>query len=159
MKVVVLLSLFTCLLSFDIPKIIWAYWNDDVETAPVVTRMCVDNIRHYINGTGWQFIIVNQHTIKDHITEMDRFNSLIAHSKEEITVVKKADILRLFLIKEHGGVWMDINTMLIGDMKWLEQIESNTEVLIHSNVDHEQARRIAVNCALLAVGVWEVGPC
>lgn len=32
---------------------------------------------------------------------------------------KKADYLRLTLIQEHGGVWMDINTMLVGDMGWL----------------------------------------
>jgi hypothetical protein len=48
---------FLCLFnlaSAAFPKIVWVYWSSGFEDAPDVTKMCLKNMHHYLDGTGWE---------------------------------------------------------------------------------------------------------
>lgn len=41
------------------PKILWAYWNDPIESAPLLVRLCADLMRHYTDLNHWELRIVS----------------------------------------------------------------------------------------------------
>ena len=43
-----------------------------------------------------------------------------ASNKYKLQTQNEADIMRLFLIYENGGMWVDTNTVLLRDLKWVE---------------------------------------
>lgn len=45
----------------------------------------------------------------------------------------KADLLRLYLLKEHGGVWLDISIILKENLNWLDNLLNNPKIL-HRNI-------------------------
>lgn len=81
MRVALLWALLCWVKAFDVPKVLWAYWNEDLQNAPLVTRMCVENIQHYLNNTGWKLVIINEHTIPDYVGNMSRFYHLMNNSR------------------------------------------------------------------------------
>lgn len=41
----------------------------------------------------------------------------------------RADLIRLFILQEHGGVWIDANSILLEDMSWITNLPSNPYVI------------------------------
>lgn len=35
------------------PKILWIFWNEDLEHAHFFTRMCINNMHHYAKESNW----------------------------------------------------------------------------------------------------------
>jgi hypothetical protein len=48
---------------------------------------------------------------------------MIETSQYNIEVMHFADILRIFLIHEHGGMWIDANSFFLGDLSWMTRLE------------------------------------
>ena len=51
------------------PHKMWIYWNDpNLTNAPLFTQLCINNIRHYAEGSGWELVIINNDNIGSYIT-------------------------------------------------------------------------------------------
>jgi hypothetical protein len=35
------------------PKILWTYWSSDLRNAPIFTIICINNLIHYAEVSGW----------------------------------------------------------------------------------------------------------
>jgi mannosyltransferase OCH1-like enzyme len=95
-----------------IPKIIWMYWDD--ERLPVLIGKCheiatrsnpdfIVNLLH--PGNIWQFI-------------PDMPDGL-----QRLAVQKQADWFRLYLLRAHGGIWMDASIILLRGLEWVLHIQ------------------------------------
>lgn len=40
----------------------------------------------------------------------------------------RADILRLHLIYENGGMWLDTNSIFLNDFSWIENIDKQIDI-------------------------------
>lgn len=67
----------------------------------------------------------------------DRYYNLLKESKCEMYVQKKADILRMFLMLEFGGVWFDISTIMVQDLSWLDDLKSQNGI-VNKRGEHPQ---------------------
>jgi len=84
----------------SIPKTIWIYWAQGEAEAPHVVQRCLES--WYTRNPGWELRVLDEESA----------NALIDLSDvpEGLPRRFKADVLRLRLLKEFGGVWTDATT-------------------------------------------------
>jgi hypothetical protein len=57
------------LTSQGFPKILWTYWDSDYASASTMTQICINNMRHYAEVSGWEFRFVTAANLTDFLTE------------------------------------------------------------------------------------------
>jgi hypothetical protein len=86
--------------ALDIPKRIWLLWNQGIDHAPLVARLCVESwVRH---NPDWDVTILNGETLchwADPVLCQPKAQSLVP--------VRLNELARLSLLARHGGVWAD----------------------------------------------------
>lgn len=85
-------------------KIIWTCWFQGRHAAPEVVRKCIDSWE--AENPGWELRCLDAHTVTHYV-------DLSAHvdlERQTITAASLSDILRLLLLNEYGGVWVDATT-------------------------------------------------
>ncbi len=81
----------------NLPRIIWIYWHQGAEAAPMIVRHCIESWRTY--NPGWEVRVLDAESVAE-ICDMSDFPAgQVRHTF--------ADVLRLRLLKTHGGVWAD----------------------------------------------------
>lgn len=85
----------------DFPRIVWMYWHQGWHQAPYLVKKCFESWKKH--HPEWQVIALDKHTIYKHIDPVDvteeKFNNM--------PVKKRANLLRIKLLIEYGGVWAD----------------------------------------------------
>lgn len=112
MKIIILIFITLLLLylikkesstDYILPKIVWSHWDTD-ELPPLIEKIHNRNKRIL---KGWDVRLVKTSAFLKQCDPnelpKDFFDSSPAH---------KSDFIRLWLLKKHGGVWMDISTYL-----------------------------------------------
>jgi hypothetical protein len=97
---------------------IWLYWeNKGDQPEPEMVRRSKEIFRQYEN-----VIILNNTNIEAYIT------GLVDCSRLEF-VAQKVDYYRAKLLYEYGGIWIDMDAILLDDMAdlWTQFINSNYE--------------------------------
>jgi hypothetical protein len=93
--------------NYNLPKIIWAYWNDK-NTIPI----CIQNILK--NNTSvikeWKINFLTDEALSEYIPNED------LPSFKDVKVVQKSDWIRLYLLEKYGGCWLDAG-IIINDEK------------------------------------------
>jgi hypothetical protein len=82
-----------------IPRTIWMFW-DKIEI-PIDIQNIIDHNKKVL--TDWEIIILNNNTIHDYIKEFPKKYNSISR------IQQKSDWIRLYLLKNYGGVWSDIS--------------------------------------------------
>ena len=113
--------------SYVMPKIIWAFWNDDT-MPPLIEKITNYNKKNLI---GWEYRILHDSTIHKYIPSFPpgyESLSIPAH---------KADWIRLYLLKKYGGVWLDasliVNDGAALDTLYQESISKKSQFTGFSN--------------------------
>ena len=88
--------------------IIWLFWYQGIENAPLLVKKCVESIERECND--YKIIIIS----KDNIDEYYQTPSYIKEKLEnnQITLTHFSDILRMNLLSKYGGYWMDATIYL-----------------------------------------------
>jgi hypothetical protein len=86
-------------------KNIFLLWLQGWENASWLNKQVAESWE--INNPEWTVHYIDLHNLKDYVTDID----YIYDETKEITPQAKSDIIRLSLLKNHGGVWADA-TML-----------------------------------------------
>lgn len=93
-------------------KILWSYWEGDMDN---LTKKCIDSWYKYIPNE-WEIIIINNSNIHNFsIIKLYRFN--------ELSHTTKSDVIRLSLLYNYGGLWIDASVLLTTHLNWLLQYE------------------------------------
>jgi hypothetical protein len=125
---ILLATLLICLQGADtfygIPKVLWTFWDSGFDSARLFTKMCINNMAHFSSMSGWQFHFLSNHNYTQFISEQsrNRLDMMYATSKHKIWKQNWADLMRLFLIYENGGMWVDTNSFFLGNFSWIENI-------------------------------------
>lgn len=82
-------------------KIIWSIWFQGRQSAPFVVRECLESWER--KNPGWELRCLDASTVLEYIP-LDDFIDL---NKRVITFASLSDIIRILLLREYGGVWVD----------------------------------------------------
>ena len=85
-------------------KIIWTCWFQGRDCAPEVVRKCLQSWED--RNPEWDFRCLDADTIAKYL-DLDAYVDL---QRQQITAASLSDILRLLLLHEYGGVWVDATT-------------------------------------------------
>jgi len=102
--------------SADIPKIIWLYWEGNM---PELVEKCMQHIKAL--HRDYEVHILNPGNVQN-FCSFDLNQIIIKNA----TPQQRADLIRLNLIYEFGGIWLDASTLVYEKLDWI-----NTLVKIH----------------------------
>lgn len=84
------------------PRIIWSYWHD-----PEVPEFIAACVRSWeLNAPGYTIRLLNRNTVKDHIGNVPFW-------VRKLKPAAVSDWIRLKLIRDVGGIWLDASFILI----------------------------------------------
>lgn len=88
-------------MGYTFERQIWVFWDTPIEEAPPVVRACVASWRHH--NPDWDITVLDTEALADFPEFLDRFDL----ARRDIDVQKVAALLRLYLLRTFGGVWVD----------------------------------------------------
>lgn len=104
--------------SQAIPRLIWTYWHSP--ELPIVVKRCIEE---------WQRLNPDYKIEVLHAARLQEFLDDIPVGLERLNVAKQTDWIRLALLHQYGGIWLDASIILTQPLNWVEQTRatSNTE--------------------------------
>jgi hypothetical protein len=99
-----------------IPRQIWICWWDGIDKMPLIVKACYNSVLKYSNG--FNVILITKFNFKDFIIIPD--NILKKMNMGKITVTHFSDILRMSLLSEYGGLWLDATVLVTGNIELRE---------------------------------------
>ncbi len=82
---------------------IWVFWWQGEEQAPLIVKKCIESIR--FNAGTHPIFVVDKFNYRDFIT----LPEFVEEKREKgiISLTHFSDIVRMALLAEHGGLWLD----------------------------------------------------
>lgn len=84
---------------------IWFYWAQGTESMPEVVRMCYNYLVYNNSRDNREVVLLTQENVEDYI----KFPQYITQTLSEgrMTLTQYSEILRMALLYEYGGMWLD----------------------------------------------------
>ena len=92
------------------PNIIWWMWLQGEDNAPDICKACLRSLRRWHSDK--KIITLNEDNIHEYITLPDYIND--KYKKGIISPAHYSDLIRLQLLIEHGGTWIDATLFCTG---------------------------------------------
>jgi hypothetical protein len=89
----------------NVPKKIWTYWND--ENMPPSVDLCIKSWRKI--NPDYEIIIMTKKNYREYVSIPD---SIANHPNMNDSHARFADLLRIYVIAEHGGIWADASIIM-----------------------------------------------
>ncbi len=83
--------------------IIWTIWLQGMDQAPKVVQQCYASMQKHI--TDRPIVVITEDNFSDYVTFPDHI--MEKYQKGIISKVHFADLLRVELLAQHGGTWLD----------------------------------------------------
>lgn len=119
-----------------IPKLIHQTWKDD--DLPVVLRKIVEHNKNVLKDKGYEFRLWTDANIQDIIYE--HYPHITNIFQSTLTGVQRGDIGRLILVHHYGGIYIDLDILLLQDLENL--IDFNDDKLYITYEPEAQTIRI-----------------
>lgn len=94
------------------PKV-WVMWWQGYDQMPSIVKSCIKSIKEH-NKTGWDVVLITKYNYKKYITIPQHILDKV--NKGIITFTHFSDIIRMTLLADHGGLWMDSTIFLTRDV-------------------------------------------
>lgn len=96
-----------------VPQKVFSLWlGADSQAIPETVEICIDRW-HSINP-DYEIILLSESDLSD-------FDSVLPIRRHETTIQAYSDVLRCYLLKTYGGVWVDASLFPVRPLKsWLE---------------------------------------
>ena len=92
-------------------KIVWSYWDGPTND---LLDQSLESWEKYFKG--WQIKILNKKTIKN-------YKLLKPKNYNQLTPTIKSDVIRLNLLYNYGGLWLDRTIIINKPISWLKKYE------------------------------------
>lgn len=82
---------------------IWVCWWQGIENAPELVKLCIESIRK--NASTHKVVVLTEENYKNYVKLPDYI--IEKYRSGKMCSANFADILRISLLAEYGGIWMD----------------------------------------------------
>jgi len=119
----------------DIPNVIYTYLNN--KTPSPLERKCIRSWRRH-NPT-YKIIIINKDNISTYISDINLV------SLKNVTDKNVSDFIRLYILANNGGIWLDSNVYLNSPLGWIHAYQqTNKSEFVGYKVDRYTSDKIIV---------------
>lgn len=91
---------------------IWFYWMQGKDNLPPIPKLCLNSLRKHANGHP--VIFLDADNINQYINIPS--NIVKAYRAGQLKQAHYADIIRILLLAQHGGLWMDATLLITRDL-------------------------------------------
>ena len=105
------------------PYRIWQYWEQGLENAPEIVQACLDSVVKY--NPNIERVIISPKNVRKYVNIPEFIYKL--KEKGIIKLAQFSDILRTYLLIEHGGCWIDATVLLTAP---LPQYITNADLFV-----------------------------
>ena len=91
-------------------KKVWVFWWQGMESAPTLVKRCYQSVKE--NLSDWEILLITQDNYKQYIDFPEHILQKL--DKGQITLTHFSDLLRLELLIQHGGLWLDATVLCTG---------------------------------------------
>ena len=105
------------------PYRIWQYWEQGLENAPEIVQACLDSVVKY--NPNIERVIISPKNVREYVNIPEFIYKL--KEKGIIKLAQFSDILRTYLLVEHGGCWIDATVLLTSP---LPQYITNADLFV-----------------------------
>jgi len=88
------------------PKKIWTYWDNPAKV-PKTVRMCMKGWAKW--NPGYEIVLLTKKNFKGYVTIPLR---ILGNPNFHDNPTRFADLVRIWTLAEHGGIWIDSSTIL-----------------------------------------------
>lgn len=94
-------------LKHESNKTVWIFWWQGIENAPLLVKRCYQSVKS--NLRDWDIKVLSKDNYQDYV----KFPTFILEkfNKKEISITHLSDLLRLELLINYGGLWLDSTVM------------------------------------------------
>lgn len=89
-------------------KAIWVMWWQGILNAPEIVKKCIMNLKKL--HPDWEVNVITKDNIIEYIDDTNKIMDMM--HKNEISFTVFSDYLRMFLLDNYGGVWIDSTCFL-----------------------------------------------
>lgn len=89
-----------------VPKKIWTYW-DNSDKLPKVVKMCMESWKKY--NPEYEIILLTRKNFKGYVTIPEDIQN---HPHFNDSSARFSDLVRLYTLEEHGGIWIDASVLV-----------------------------------------------
>lgn len=101
-------------LKSNIKEPIWICWWQGEENCPEIIQCCINSVRK--NSNGHEVILINKENYNKYIKMPDYILDKL--NRNMITITHFSDLLRVSLLDEYGGLWVDASLYLSGEISY-----------------------------------------
>jgi hypothetical protein len=100
----------------NVPRKIWTYWdNPDSSSLPKAVKLCMDSWKKF--NPDYEIVLLTKKNFQGYITIPD---DIRGHPHFNDSPQRFADLVRLYALDEHGGIWIDSSVLVKEHFdKWL----------------------------------------
>lgn len=134
---ILILIFYLCIYSFNntelftnqtyiLPKVIYCYWND-LSNNPIINKHIETWTKHI--PSDWKINIIHNNNLHNYVSKqfIDKYKKL--------DPVRFSDFLRLELLKNNGGVWLDASIIIVNgkflDTYYNEMIKNQYDATLY----------------------------
>lgn len=93
---------------------IWFCWLQGIENAPETVKECYNSIKRWlVDKRGYKIVVVDENNMSNYVKFPKHI--LEKYKKGIITKTHLSDLLRVELLYNYGGLWIDSTVFLTGD--------------------------------------------
>ena len=94
-------------------------------------------MNEYARKSGWEFNLITYKNLDQFLNpeNYERCLRLLTEVDQSFKQVR-ADIIRLLLLKENGGMWVDSSTFFIDNLNWIDRINT-TDMPVLNRISKE----------------------
>lgn len=108
-------------------KVIWICWLQGIDNAPEIVKACLESVKKW--AVGYKIVILDDSNLLNYVKLQDHI--IDKWKRGLITNTLFSDFIRLSVLSEFGGIWMDATVFLTGELP--EFIENSTFFLYATN--------------------------
>jgi len=87
-------------------------------------------MRHFAQESSWEFRYLTQDNYTDYLSKesQELYKRLTSLAVYDLKPPQKVDIIRLLIIYENGGMWVDSSTIFHFNLSWIDNIEKESNI-------------------------------
>jgi len=110
---------------------IWVYWGQGKNAMPPIVRMCYKQL--YLFHESRDIILLDDENISDYVTIPDYVYTKLRDNKTHFS-----DVLRVALLEQHGGTWIDATCYCSGSTEPLYESALKTGYFAYSFIEGKE---------------------
>jgi hypothetical protein len=105
-------------MAAGIPRVVWTLWLQGWDAAPPLVQACLRSWE--LRNPAWTIRPLTAETIGDYVDLAETYPGV---NTAELPPAARSDMIRVALLCEHGGVWVDSTVFCVRPLdEWLDEV-------------------------------------